>query len=230
MRIAIVDDDETGAGLFSIECDRAGIASKRYVDAESFLREYSPEAFDAVLVDWNLPHMDGIALIRHLRIQLKSQVPIIVVTVRDSEPDVVEALEAGADAFVSKPARIDGLIARLRAITRRAASSSAIPDVLEWGRLRFDIPSRQVSNRGQPVKLTQKEFSLALYMLSNVGVQLSRKTIMEAVWGRDAAWETRTLDSHIARIRTKLQLRPEFGYLLEPIYHLGYRLERLSED
>lgn len=228
MRIAVVDDDASLSELIVETCNNAGIATKAYRDAESLVHDLTRESFDAMLIDWMLPRMNGIDLVRTLRRQRNLAVPIIVITGRDSESDVVEALEAGADDFIIKPVRPNELVARVRAILRRSMAGTEDMDIFEYDRFRFDRRTLTAFNGDQEVELTQKEFHLAVLLMRNIGTQLSRSHILESVWGRGTYVPSRTMDTHISRVRAKLELRPEHGYLLAPVYSFGYRLERLG--
>ena len=177
-----------------------------------------------------LPGMDGKALVRLLR-ERKNPLPVLVLTSQDAETEVISALDAGADDFLVKPARAGELRARLKALVRRAGLGDVHGTVFEYDRFRFDLQRQTVQDSGRLVELTQKEFQLALLFLNNIGKPLSRGHIREAVWGRDSEVPSRTMDTHVSRVRSKLTLRPESGYLLAPVYSYGYRLERLrSED
>lgn len=226
MRIAVVDDDPVLSALIVGICSQADIATKAYGDAESLAHDLTRESFDAMLIDWVLPRMNGIDLIRNLRRQRNLTVPIIVITGRDSDSDVVMALESGADDFIVKPVRPAVLIARLRAVVRRRATGTEEHDVFEYDRYRFDQRTRTAFKGDQEVELTQKEFLLALLLMRNLGTPLSRSHIMETVWGSGTYVASRTIDTHMSRVRTKLDWRAEHGYLLSPVYSFGYRLER----
>jgi DNA-binding response OmpR family regulator len=158
-----------------------------------------------------------------------TNVPVLFLTARDAEHDVIEALEAGADDFLVKPARLGELQARLRALARRLTRRTPIADSFEHDRFRFDLKLQQAWSDGSAVDLTQKEFLLAILLLRNLGKPLSRGHIREIVWGRDSEVPSRTMDTHVSRVRTKLRLRPESGYLLAPVYSYGYRLEHLAQ-
>lgn len=226
MRIAIIEDDKAVATQLVYALTVEGDTCHMFGDAKSFLHALPRESFDACIVDLMLPGMDGQTLVRTLR-ERRQQVPALILTARDSELDIIHALEAGADDFLVKPARAGELRARLKALVRRASSADRGGDLYEYDRFEFNLKTLKVRDGGQFVDLTQKEFQLAMLFLRNVGKPLSRGHIREAVWGRNSEVPSRTMDTHVSRVRSKLGLRPECGYLLAPVYSYGYRLENL---
>lgn len=229
MRIAIIEDDKAVSSQLVYSLTVEGDTCHIFGDAELFINALPRESFDACIVDLMLPGMDGKTLVRRLR-ERKNPVPILVLTANDSEDDVISALDAGADDYLVKPARAGELRARLKALVRRAGQHSPQEAIFEYDRFRFDLQRQTVQDTGRAVELTQKEFQLALLFLSNIGKPLSRGHIREAVWGRDSEVPSRTMDTHVSRVRSKLTLRPESGYLLAPVYSYGYRLEQLRDD
>ena len=227
MRIALIDDDAALSSSITSALARNGWACRSHADGRSFVSTLHRESYDAYIVDWGLPDMSGLDVLRAIRTRVPVTVPVLFLTARDAEQDVIEALEAGADDFVVKPARIGELQARLRALWRRNARFPDTPDTYEYDRFRFDLKLQRAWVDGAAVDLTQKEFLLALLLLRNLGKPLSRGHIREVVWGRDSEIPSRTMDTHVSRVRTKLGLRPERHYLLAPVYSYGYRLEHL---
>ena len=171
--------------------------------------------------------MDSVALLRALH-ERRQGVPALVLTVPGSALGLVEVLDSHNDDFLVKPARPDELRARLLAMLRRALPGNVSGDRFEYDRFELNLKTLEVKDDGREVELTQKEFQLAILFLSNVGKPLSRGHIREAVWGRNSEVPSRTLDTHVSRVRSKLSLRPESGYLLAPVYSYGYRLENLQ--
>ncbi len=227
MRIAIIDDDVALSSSITSALARNGWACRTHADGRSFVATLHRESYDAYIVDWGLPDMSGLDVLRAIRTRVPVTVPVLFLTARDTEQDVIEALEAGADDFVVKPARIGELQARLRALWRRNSRFPDTPDTYEYDRFRFELKLQRAWVDGASVDLTQKEFLLALLLLRNLGKPLSRGHIREVVWGRDSEIPSRTMDTHVSRVRTKLGLRPERHYLLAPVYSYGYRLEHL---
>ncbi|MGE0311910.1 MAG: response regulator transcription factor [Lautropia sp.] len=229
MRIAIIEDDTSLARQLADSLASEGTTCHVYGDAKAFLHAISRESFDACIVDLVLPGMDGRSLVKLLR-DRGHDVPVLVLTARDFEADVILSLEAGADDYLVKPARIGELRARLRALVRRASASDPNAENYHYDVFGFDLRMLSATIDGLPVDLTQKEFKLALLFMQNVGKPLSRGHIREVVWGRDSEIPSRTMDTHVSRVRSKLGLRPENGYLLAPVYSYGYRLENLKQN
>jgi DNA-binding response OmpR family regulator len=183
--------------------------------------------FDALVLPWNLSDISGVEVLRRIRGNGMSSLPILFASVRDCEEDVVSALSQGADDYMIKPIRCNEFIARLEAIARRG-------HCIEQGKLlTLDIyavygASRMLTRAGRPVKLTAKDFDLSVLFLRNAGKLLTRNQISERVWGRSVLVTSRTLDTHVCRVRGKLGFTPENGWRLVAVYGCGYRLERAS--
>jgi DNA-binding response OmpR family regulator len=225
MRIAVVDDDAEFAAFLNKLLVEAGHSVIVSVNGNAFLRLAKTETFDLILLDWNLPGRDGLDIVRNLRNDVRSDVPIILLTMRNEANDIVTGLEAGADDFIAKP--VDGriILARIDAIMRRL-NAGRTPDGLQvFGQFTFDGGQEIVRRGDQAVQLTSKEFQLALVLFRNLSRPLSRAYLLETIWNRNPDVQTRTLDSHVARLRSKLDLRPQNGWRLSPIYSYGYRLE-----
>jgi DNA-binding response OmpR family regulator len=228
MRVAILDDDKAAATLVADTLRDQGFQCEVFETSKSLLKDLHRESFDCMLLDWMLPDTDGIEVLRWVRSNVDKRVPIIFITSRSAETDAIAALDAGADDYMTKPLRLGELGARVKALIRRTQPQAAGDAVYQLDRFKFDTRTLRAWNGEQPVELTQKEFNLALLLLRNIGRPLSRSHIMEAVWGRDGDVPSRTMDTHVSRVRSKLDLRPESGYLLAPVYSYGYRLEQLS--
>jgi DNA-binding response OmpR family regulator len=233
MRVAALDDDVDQLDL--VRCTLQSIGHDCHVFAEgaALRRELQRETFDLLVLDWHLPDITGPEIVRWVRSNLQARIPILFVTNRHEERDVVEGLAAGADDFMVKPVRVGELAARVRALLRRAYADPQ-PEEQSWGRYRFVLASRQLEIEGKPVALTQKEFDLALFLFRNAGRLISRKHLLETIWSVSNPPGTelmsRSLDTHISRVRTILGLRPESGYRLASIYGQGYRFEMLGTD
>lgn len=187
------------------------------------------DSFDLLMLDWNLPDATGFELLLWVREHLDPCPPVVMVTSRSDAEDIVRALNAGADDFVIKPCDRDILKARVSAVLRRAYPiDSGSGGQVELSGVIFDELSRNVEIGGEVVSLTTTEFKLALTLFQNIGRAMSRSHLLDSVWGNVPDTETRTLDVHISKIRTRLGLRAEKGFRLLPIYSFGYRLERMS--
>ncbi len=229
MRVAILDDDPSLLALAESALRDGGFSCHRYPSARELHYELQRESFDLLIVDCSGPAAPGPDWIRELRELPGRALSVLVITDRDSERDAVDALDAGADDYMVKPLRAAELVARARAILRRALPQPDREGQFAIGRFRFDLRTGAAWNEGTAVELTQKEFQLAVLLLKNVGKPLSRGHIREMVWGRGTDVPSRTMDTHVSRVRSKLDLRPEHGYLLAPVYSYGYRLEHLGD-
>ena len=224
MRVAALDDDATQLELIQRTLTSLGHDCHGFTDGRSYLRSLRRESYDLLVLDWQLPDISGLEVLRWARENLSERVPVLFITNRSAEADVIEGLAAGADDFMIKPIRVGELIARVKALLRRAYLQQP-PTELAFGRYRFDIIGSQIFVDGHPVVLKQREFDLALFLFQNIGRLLSRKHLLEAVWGIEAEVSSRSLDTHVSRLRTKLGLHPEHGFRLAAIYSVGYRLE-----
>lgn len=228
MRVAVVDDDPDFAGFLNSLLTQSGHTVINSTNGTAFLRLAKTETFDLILLDWNLPGRDGIDIVRTLRNDVLSDVPVMLLTLRSDANDIVAGLEAGADDYIAKP--VDGriLMARIDALMRRRNVGRLGDTVQTFGEFVFDSAQETVRNGDTMVQLTSKEFQLALLLFRNLSRPLSRAYLLETVWNRNPDVMTRTLDSHVARIRSKLNIRPQNGWRLSPIYSYGYRLETVE--
>ncbi len=228
MNIAVVDDDQELAALICLWLEQAGHVCQAFHEAEDFRRAILDNRnFDIVLLDWVMPGLDGEQLLHWLRRQPVGNLAVIFVTARDTEDDMVRILNQGADDYLVKPVSQRALLARVGAVARR------LPGRQNGGRLRIgpydiDVEARRIRRGDEPVRLTDKEFELAHFLFRNLGRLLTREQILASVWGYEADVNTRTIDTHISRIRKKLQLVPEQGWRLASVYHQGYRLEQVA--
>jgi DNA-binding response OmpR family regulator len=226
MRIAILEDEPDQAALIKSCLLGAGHDCHLFANGNSLAAAVARESFDLFVLDWQVPGMSGEGVLRWVREHVPAPVPVMFVTNRDAEKDIVAALEQGADDYMKKPVSQAELLARVRSLLRRAYPKQNA-ESLEIETLRFDLRSRSLTVAGNAVELTQKEFDLALFLVQNIGRLLSRGHIQQSVWGNAVEIPSRTIDTHVSRIRTKLSLRPESGFKLTPVYNYGYRLEHL---
>lgn len=231
MRVAILEDDPDQAEIAGLWLQDAGCRVFSFVDAAGFLRAIRRDSFDLYLLDWVLPDMSGIEALEKLRGEFGDYTPVIVATIKDAEENVVRALEAGADDYIVKPMRRNELVARVNAILRRVAGQKRPTDALDAAPYELNIDRRTVALRGTEIPLTNREFSLAVFLFRNAGKMISRDHILEEIWGIESKeLSTRTVDTHVSRLRKKLALKPENGWKLSAIYQLGYRIEKLEES
>jgi two-component system response regulator RegX3 len=188
------------------------------------LEEFQRSGADLVLLDLMLPGLSGTEVCRTLR--QSSTVPIIMLTARDSEVDKVVGLELGADDYVTKPFSHRELVARIRAVLRRRAEpEEATSTAMELGPVRMDVDRHRVTVQGEPVQLPLKEFELLEVLLRNAGRVLTRQQLIDRVWGPDYVGDTKTLDVHVKRLRSKLEAEPSAPKHLLTVRGLGYKFE-----
>jgi DNA-binding response OmpR family regulator len=188
------------------------------------------ETYDVLIIDWNIPDGGVLDVISWTRATFRSTPPIIIISDLDSEDSIIQALNAGANDYIIRPFLPSDLLSRINVLLRRSSelAASASGDNCEFPGYYFDLATEMVFAQGRCVPLTPKEFWLALVLFRNLHRALSRAYILEGVWGRNPDLPTRTLDIHISRLRKKLNLRPEHGFRLAPVYSYGYRLERFE--
>lgn len=230
MNIALVDDDPIQCALLSNWLENAGYHCNCYPSGESFTASLSQTQHHLLLLDWELPGFSGVELLKWLREEVGQSLPVIFITLRDEEADIVQALKTGADDYLIKPLRRQELLARIEALARRSAFYQPPEGIRQIGPFSIDHNSRRLRKNGDTIELTQKEFGLATHLLSNIGKLLSRDELLQEVWGHATSLNTRTVDTHISRIRKKLELVPEQGWNLSAVYQHGYRLDHLGED
>ena len=217
-RILLVEDEEKLARMVEMELKYEGYAVEKAFDGRKGLERALSGEFDLVLLDIMLPQLSGMEVLRRLR--KESQVPVIMLTARDSVMDKVSGLDSGADDYVTKPFAIEELLARIRAALRNQSGQEARA-VLTAGAVSMDVDRHQVSVRGENVELTKKEFDLLRHLLENKGRVLSREALLDAVWGFDFVGETNSVDVYIRFLRSKLD--DAFGIkLIHTVRGVGY--------
>lgn len=226
MRIALLEDDEPQAHFMQLWLESVGHTCLCFATGADFMRAMERESFDLLIFDWMLPDTSGDKILVWVRERFGHQIPIIFVTTRDSEQDIVHVLEQGADDYLVKPVKPLELVARITALARRSQVNADQEALLRIGPYTVDRERHRVRRGGTDIELTHKEFELATFLFRHTGQLLSRSHILEQVWGRSADQNTRTVDTHVSRLRNKLELTPDTGWQLRAIYHHGYRLER----
>jgi two-component system response regulator RegX3 len=223
-RILVVEDEESFSDPLSYLLRREGYEVAVADDGPAALDEFDRNGADLVLLDLMLPGLPGTEVCRQLR--TRSKVPVIMLTAKDSEIDKVVGLELGADDYVTKPYSARELVARVRAVLRRGnepESSSAA--TIEAGPVRMDIERHVVTVGGEPVMMPLKEFELLEMLLRNAGRVLTRMQLIDRVWGSDYVGDTKTLDVHVKRLRSKLEPDPANPQYLVTVRGLGYKFE-----
>lgn len=216
--ILLIEDEDNIAEMLRGFFERDGFRFFHAPDGEDGLRRLKTRDVSAILLDLNLPGMDGVEVCRKIR--ATSNVPIIMLTARDSEVDTVVGLELGADDYVTKPFSPRELLARVKAVLRRSEEAPTAPSAVDVGGFVVDSGRRRVTTpSGESVEPTAREFDLLWYLAANRGLALSRSQILNAVWGYDYFGETRTVDVHVRQLRKKLD-----GLPLVTVWGVGYRL------
>lgn len=229
MRIAILDDDPAQLDLLRHTVKALGYAPHCFNSGQALMRALARDTFDMFILDWELPDTTGIQIVRWVRTQQGTLMPILMVTQRSGESDIIEGLNAGADDYMTKPVRVAELIARVRAMLRRGYPTP-VAGVETFGDYRFDAAAGMVELGGERIELKQKEFDLALFMFRKSGRLVSRQQLRDEVWRSQVETDFRTVDVHMSRLRTKLRLRSEHGWRLLSVYSQGYRLEQVAQE
>jgi DNA-binding response OmpR family regulator len=228
MRIAVLDSDHNQAVLICQVLTAAGHSCQSFSTAKDMLAMLRKDNTDMVLLDWAVPDLPGVEVLRRAKEKLASTCPILFLTNSSAEDDIVAGIGAGADDYLIKPLRRGELVARGQALLRRAYPSQNGAEQLQFGPYVFETRPGRLLMDGAVIDVTHKEFYLALLFFRNIGRPLSRAYIHESVWIRETAVPSRTMDTHVSRVRNKLQLKPENGFRLVPVYSYGYRLEKLG--
>ena len=208
MRIALLEDEPAHAAQLVGWLREAGHIARNFGLTRELQKHLARESFDLFLLDWALPDMSGADFLHWLRKERNDTTPAIFITSRESEDDVIAALKAGADDYLVKPVAMRIAIARIEAVMRRYTPNDESRPV-DASPYQVDFATKTISLGNELIPLTQKEFELAVFLFRNIGRQLSRGHLLETIWGRNAQVVTRTVDTHISRLRIKLQLQPE---------------------
>jgi two-component system, OmpR family, response regulator RegX3 len=224
-RVLVVEDEESFSDALSYMLRKEGFEVSVAPTGTSALTQFDRTGADIVLLDLMLPEMSGTEVCRQLR--QRSAVPIIMVTARDSEIDKVVGLEIGADDYVTKPYSPRELVARIRAVLRRQSTETAevTTPTLAAGPVRMDVERHVVTVDGTSVQLPLKEFELLELLLRNAGRVLTRGQLIDRVWGADYVGDTKTLDVHVKRLRSKVEPEPSAPRYIVTVRGLGYKFE-----
>ena len=221
-RILVVDDEIDISTVLSVTLRRAGFDVRTASDGIEAIEAIRAEPPDLVILDVMMPRMSGLDVCKQLKARRPS-VPIIMLTARGQEVDKVVGLELGADDYVTKPFSIRELLARVKAVLRRAKTVPKEQERYSFGQVEVDLKSCQVSRSGQAMDFSSKEFELLKYFLCHPGETLSRDRLLEDVWGYDRFPTTRTVDAHIVRLRQKVEPKPDEPRFILTVHGTGYK-------
>jgi two-component system, OmpR family, response regulator RegX3 len=223
-RVLIVEDERSLREPLAFLLEREGYDISVAADGTAALAEFEKHGSDIILLDLMLPGLSGTEVCRIIR--QRSQVPIIMLTAKDSEVDIVVGLELGADDYVTKPYKTRELLARIRAVLRRRTDTdTADAAVLEAGDVRLDLERHTLAVRGVETAIPLKEYELLELLLRNAGRVLTRGQLIDRVWGADYFGDTKTLDVHVKRIRSRIERKPSDPVMLVTVRGLGYRFD-----
>jgi len=230
MQIIALEADPLQLEIFRKAMASLGHDFEGFTDATSFMFRLRHRTFDLVLLDDALPGAAFAVTPHWIRESVSSKLPVVLLTARSAESDLVAGLDGGADDLIVKPVRVRELQARVQAILRRQYPDRVAQRPVTFGPYRFVPASSTVLLHGKPIALRQLEYRLALFMLRNLGRQLSRDYLLNSVWPHGSTGRHRTVDTHVSRVRAKLGLAPENGFLLTSIYGIGYRLDAVEDE
>ena len=228
MRVAIADDDSAIIEFLGKIVEGQGYVYAGYPDGTSLSNALLRDTFDLIILDWNMPGKNGMEILEWMEGAVEDRPPVIMMTSRTAKQDISDALNAGADDYITKPEDKNVIAARINALLRRNSGASAMEATAEYGDYLLNRIEQTVRHGDKEIALTAKEFELTDLMFRNRDRTLSRRYIMETVWRTNAHLATRTLDMHVSRIRSKLALKPENGFRIFTVFGYGYRLETLS--
>jgi two-component system, OmpR family, response regulator RegX3 len=227
MKIAFLEDNREFASEIIASLQIEGHEVHYFASGRECLKALGRERYDIAVLDWEVPDMSGVEVLESIKLK-GTYPPVIFLTGRDAEEDVISVIVAGADDYIIKPPSHKVLLTRINALYRRSNSKSPETKQISYGNIKVDFTKRKFEVDGNVVKLTEKETDLAIYFFSQIGVLLGRSHLIKVVWGTSPEIDTRTIDVHVSHLRSKLKLSPQFGWRLISVYQQGYRLERLE--
>jgi two-component system, OmpR family, response regulator RegX3 len=229
-QVAHVEDDPSHRLLVATLLESAGFQVHSFIDADSFRRHIRGSSVDLVLLDWMLPDGSGLELLEWIRSSNQAKLPVILVTGRETDEDVVTGLSAGADDYIVKPPHPAQLLARINSVLRRSGFTAQNANNNEFAPyiLREDLREIHLNNKLIPT--TDREFDLMQYLFRRRGNIVSRETLLKQVWNLQGLVSSRTVDTHVSRLRKKLELEGQHGWTLSGVFQHGYRLEQNAES
>ena len=225
-RILLVEDESSLSEPLTFLLEKEGYEVSVAADGQAALDSFTRAEPDVILLDLMLPKVSGLEVCKQVR--AVSTVPIVMLTAKDTEVDIVVGLELGADDYITKPYSTRELLARVKAVLRRRASSTSTETVMGSGPVRLDTERHSLTVHGVPTPMPLKEFELLEYLMRNAGRVLTRGQLIDRVWGSDYFGDTKTLDVHIKRIRSRIEEDPKNPRMLLTVRGLGYRFEEAN--
>lgn len=225
--IGVIDDDPVNAALLEAMLTRAGYTGLTFDSAADFRRRSSPDSVDLILLDWDMPGESGLEFLRTMREQDRVTTPVLFVTHYNQDEQIALGLNSGADDYLTKPIEATVLMARIESVRRRL--NPKVDGLELWPPFEFNIPQRALRIEGKPCRTTNREFELMLFLFRRHGRILSRESLLTHVWGLNSNVETRSIDTHVSRLRKSFGLDGSSGWLLEGVYQKGYCLKRAPE-
>jgi len=227
MKIIFLEDDRAFATEIVEALKFDGNEVDYFTSGRECLKALNASRYDLAIFDWEVPDMTGKEVLESMKVK-GDYPPVVFLTGRDAEEDVIAIIDSGADDYIVKPTSIKIILARINALYRRSNPKATEPPRLSYGDLEVDFGKRKFEIAGQVVKLTEKETDLALYFFKHIGSLLARSHLTKVIWGTSPDVDTRTIDVHVSHLRSKLKLLPPHGWRLISVYQQGYRLERLE--
>jgi DNA-binding response OmpR family regulator len=228
MNIAVLADNCSQTDPVCQVLTAAGHICHPCMNGKAMLDQLHREPVDMLIIDWQVSDQSGAEVLRRAREKLPPALPVLLMVGQAGQDDIIAGLAAGADDYMIKPIRRAELAVRAQVLLRRAYPNRQASETIRFGDILFEPCTGRLSMAGSQIDVTQKEFDLALLFFRNLGRPLSRAYILETVWARNVDIPSRTMDTHVSRVRSKLRLRPENGFRLSPVYSYGYRLEQIS--
>lgn len=228
VHLGILEDDEFQTSIYRVLFPQDSYSCEFFESISAFLEAVKHKKFDLFIIDWMLPDGNAEEAVKWIRKNISQRIPVICVTARNEERDVVHVLKLGADDYFVKSSRNFELLARVEALIRRARLEQ--PKIFHFGPYEVDSTNYRMSLGGTNINLTRKEFDLASYLFQHSNKLLSRIHLLEKIWGTSAGIDTRTVDTHISRIRHKLELSVQSNWDIVTVYGYGYRLQPVQDN
>ena len=228
MKIAVADDERELLDQFAGIMNAAGHQVSTFNNGRDLINAMQRDTFDVILADWNMPGRTGLEVLHWAGDNLNPLTPFIMITSRQDANDIVRALEAGAVDYIVKPENDRVILARVEAAGRRNTASRAEPKAT-FGKYELDRQNKTIFLEGREIATTSKEFDLVDLFFQNRDRPMSRSYLLSKVWGANEGLETRTIDVHVSRLRAKLDLNPENGFVIRTVFGFGYRMDEVVE-